>query len=566
MEMNMRIWNQKLWLKFYNRHFPKHWKEIEMEKKNIHTGDEQDIHKLHTHPRLECTYGLGNTHVIIDYTEFVKAKEREHKDEPPFTATPEDHYKSRLIEQSKTIGELQVREKELSDEVMRLHLKLKPTSDDQYKFTKAELKHYKERYFQQVETIRDYQEETKKYKARLNNFDISMEAGRITIHEYRKEVEELKAKVQDGLGRFQETYYKARIEDLERQLKGDWEAKGTIALDKYASTVDFYQKKLKNYSTEVRRLANLMNTQACELATTETKSKDLEKLLEVSENQREYFQARGDLFKKHKATMSSTIEALKATVKETKGTTMTNEKAEAFEKEYCGNEEIRPLHADTRSDTFQFANFCPECNRITFTTKAFSEGQICSNCYAKCETPEEFTDAMPSTVANIYSQEELAKIFPYRGRCPKCKRDTYCPTHKLVDTECYECQTGRGKNAKSEVYNAVLNRKGENQNMEPCQNCGELVAAPKVANVKVLCAKCVETVDIAEDLIAKPNHYNWHPTGVECKDIVKEFIYNKGTAIAYIWRSEHKGTEEADLQKAVQHLQFELERIKEPKK
>ena len=64
---------------------------------------------------------------------------------------------------------------------------------------------------------------------------------------------------------------------------------------------------------------------------------------------------------------------------------------------------------------------------------------------------------------------------------------------------------------------------------------------------------------IIVDLINKPKHYTWHPI-VECKDIVSEFNYNLGTAIAYIWRCEHKGTKKADLEKAIKHLTFELER------
>ncbi len=64
--------------------------------------------------------------------------------------------------------------------------------------------------------------------------------------------------------------------------------------------------------------------------------------------------------------------------------------------------------------------------------------------------------------------------------------------------------------------------------------------------------------DTDEDKINRPNHYNWHPR-IECKDVVGYFGYNKGTALAYIWRSAHKGTERDDLQKAIKHLQFELE-------
>ncbi len=55
-----------------------------------------------------------------------------------------------------------------------------------------------------------------------------------------------------------------------------------------------------------------------------------------------------------------------------------------------------------------------------------------------------------------------------------------------------------------------------------------------------------------------PNHYTWHPVA-ECKDVVQEFSYNTGTAIAYIWRWKRKNGVE-DLKKAVKHLEFEIAR------
>lgn len=60
--------------------------------------------------------------------------------------------------------------------------------------------------------------------------------------------------------------------------------------------------------------------------------------------------------------------------------------------------------------------------------------------------------------------------------------------------------------------------------------------------------------------IDKPNHYTWHPSGVEAKDIAQEFTYNIGTAIAYLWRHEYKNGIE-DLKKAVKHIEFEIQRL-----
>lgn len=61
------------------------------------------------------------------------------------------------------------------------------------------------------------------------------------------------------------------------------------------------------------------------------------------------------------------------------------------------------------------------------------------------------------------------------------------------------------------------------------------------------------------DNINHPDHYTWHKVA-ECKEIVQEFNYNLGTAIAYIWRCEKKGSKIEDLRKAIKHLQFEIDR------
>lgn len=62
------------------------------------------------------------------------------------------------------------------------------------------------------------------------------------------------------------------------------------------------------------------------------------------------------------------------------------------------------------------------------------------------------------------------------------------------------------------------------------------------------------------DAIEKPNHYNSHPSGVECVEIAQEFDYNVGTAVAYLWRYKGKNGIE-DLKKARKHIEFEITRL-----
>ena len=64
----------------------------------------------------------------------------------------------------------------------------------------------------------------------------------------------------------------------------------------------------------------------------------------------------------------------------------------------------------------------------------------------------------------------------------------------------------------------------------------------------------METVD-------HPEHYNNHPTGVECIDIIEHFTFNLGAAIKYIWRSGLKGERVEDLRKALWYIQREIDRL-----
>ena len=48
---------------------------------------------------------------------------------------------------------------------------------------------------------------------------------------------------------------------------------------------------------------------------------------------------------------------------------------------------------------------------------------------------------------------------------------------------------------------------------------------------------------------------------IECIDITRHFNFNLGNAIKYIWRSEFKGRQKEDLQKAIWYLQDEIQNL-----
>lgn len=57
-----------------------------------------------------------------------------------------------------------------------------------------------------------------------------------------------------------------------------------------------------------------------------------------------------------------------------------------------------------------------------------------------------------------------------------------------------------------------------------------------------------------------PDHYNEHPSGVECIDIIEHFNFNLGSAMKYIWRADFKDDAVEDLKKAAWYIKREIER------
>lgn len=62
------------------------------------------------------------------------------------------------------------------------------------------------------------------------------------------------------------------------------------------------------------------------------------------------------------------------------------------------------------------------------------------------------------------------------------------------------------------------------------------------------------------DVINQPPHYKQHPSGIEQIQITEHMNFCLGNAIKYIWRADHKGNSQEDLQKAKWYLEREIER------
>lgn len=65
-----------------------------------------------------------------------------------------------------------------------------------------------------------------------------------------------------------------------------------------------------------------------------------------------------------------------------------------------------------------------------------------------------------------------------------------------------------------------------------------------------------------KETVDHPQHYNEHPSGVECIDVVEHMGFNVGNAVKYLWRADHKHeTPIEDLKKAAWYISREIERL-----
>lgn len=68
------------------------------------------------------------------------------------------------------------------------------------------------------------------------------------------------------------------------------------------------------------------------------------------------------------------------------------------------------------------------------------------------------------------------------------------------------------------------------------------------------------------DSVNHPKHYNKHPSGIECIEIVRHMNFNLGNAVKYIWRAGLKSKDPIeDLKKAIFYLNDEINRIQTDK-
>lgn len=62
--------------------------------------------------------------------------------------------------------------------------------------------------------------------------------------------------------------------------------------------------------------------------------------------------------------------------------------------------------------------------------------------------------------------------------------------------------------------------------------------------------------------VTKPKHYNSHPAGIECIDVIEHYPANIANAMKYLWRAGLKTDDPTqDLEKAAWYVAREIKRI-----
>lgn len=80
------------------------------------------------------------------------------------------------------------------------------------------------------------------------------------------------------------------------------------------------------------------------------------------------------------------------------------------------------------------------------------------------------------------------------------------------------------------------------------------------------CSACIKR-GVPFDPVAKPEHYNVHPSGIQCIEITQHHNFCVGNALKYLWRQGLKAGEPSvkDLRKAIQYIEFEIKRLEKNK-
>ena len=153
-----------------------------------------------------------------------------------------------------------------------------------------------------------------------------------------------------------------------------------------------------------------------------------------------------------------------------------------------------------------------------------------------------------------------AESCPFPEKCKTQKRE---PGELVIhfdhapETTPHETSTACGMMQSGDARTAVLET-------ATCKDCRLVWAAyPAYRQQPPSREKITTGHEIDPRGVNHPRHYNVHPAGIECIDVIEHMAHNIGAAIKYLWRAGIKPGEATlkDIDKALWYLNRERERL-----
>jgi len=94
-------------------------------------------------------------------------------------------------------------------------------------------------------------------------------------------------------------------------------------------------------------------------------------------------------------------------------------------------------------------------------------------------------------------------------------------------------------------------------------NENERPESPSKEDLAKMGDQSISAFNESYEKVDHPKHYNMHPSGIECIEIIRHMNFNIGNAIKYLWRSGLKDSNSdiQDLKKAIWYIYDEIKRL-----
>lgn len=124
------------------------------------------------------------------------------------------------------------------------------------------------------------------------------------------------------------------------------------------------------------------------------------------------------------------------------------------------------------------------------------------------------------------------------------------------------------------IMSSLIDDLGKFEDWNTCTNFDKTFIKITKGEMRAFVGRIMTRAGIEDgEHVNHPAHYNRHPSGIECIEIIRHYNLDIGCAIKYLWRNGLKSEEGMsdtdkqieDLEKAIWYIKDEISRIKELK-